>query len=220
MSGWVAGAVVVGTVAGAAISADAAKDASRTAAAANDASLAFEYEKYDDWQATYGSIQDNLSDYYQNLTPEYYAAVGLEAFNQEQQASMTRVEQSLAQRGLADSSLATSIEAQSELDAAETRAGIRRDAPAQARQEQSNFLSMGLGVNPGNSVSAALQSQANTATQYAQQSEIAAGQAIGTAVSSVGSAASDYFRANPVTTGTTTAVNYQVPATNPTVGYV
>ena len=103
MSGWVAGAVVVGSVAGAAISSRSADKASSRAAAAQDAQLAFEYEKYDDWMATYGPIQDNLANYYQNLTPDYYAAVGLEAFEQQQQASMLRVEENLAQRGLSDS---------------------------------------------------------------------------------------------------------------------
>lgn len=219
MSGWVAGAVVVGSVAGAAISSRSADKASKRAADASDAQLAFEYEKYDDWMATYGPIQDNLANYYQNLTPEYYAAVGLEAFEQQQSASMRRVEENLAQRGLADSALSASIEAQSELDAAETRASIRRDAPAAVRQEQANFLAMGLGTNPANSVSQALVQQTSMANQYAQQAEIAAGQAMGSAVNTIGTAAADYFRQNPVTTGTTTAINYQVPVSNPTVGY-
>lgn len=218
MSGWVAGATVAAGVGGALIAGRSADKASARASDADAAQLAFEYEKYDDWQATYGAIQDNLSQYYQNLTPEYYAAVGLEAFEQQQAASMRRVEENLAQRGLADSALSASIESQAELDAAETRAGIRRDAPAAVRQEQSNFLAMGLGTNPANSVSSALAGQASRANQYAQQAEIAAGQAWGSAIKTAGTAASDYFRTNPITSGTTTAVNYQ-PNFNPNVGY-
>lgn len=218
MSGWVAGSVVVGSVASSVIGSRSSSKASKQAADASQAQLEFEYEKYDDWKATYGAIQDNLANYYQNITPEYYAAIGLEAFEQQQQASMTRIEESLAQRGLSDSPLAASIEAQSELDAAETRASIRRDAPAQARQEQSNFLAMGLGANPANSVSNALAQKANYAQNYATQSEMAAGRAWGNTFSTIGTAAADYFRQNPVTAGTTTAVNYQLPVTNPTIG--
>lgn len=224
----VAGATVVGSV----VSSKSASKAANKAAESNDAAtlatleqLDFAKQQYADWQATYGDIQENLSSYYSNLTPEYYAARGLEAFNQEQQASMTRIEQNLAQRGLGDSPLAASINAQSELNAAESRASIRAGAEDAVSQQRANFLSIGMGSNPSGSVSAAYQNmatvlgnQASQANQYAQNAAIASGQAWGNAVSTIGKSAADYFNSNPVTSGNTTAVNYQPTYYNQNVG--
>lgn len=201
MSGFVSGAMVISSV----ISSSASKSAAKSAASSAKSELDFAKAQYADWQATYGDIQDNLSEYYNSITPEYYAATGLQAFQVEQQASMTRVQQNLAQRGLADSALAASIESQSELNAAETRAGIRAGAEDAVLQQQSNFLGLGLGVSPASSVSQALASQTAYAQQNASNAAVAAGQAWSSTANTIGSVAADYFRANPVTTGTATA---------------
>lgn len=187
---WVgAGIAAVG-----AVSANVGANKARNSAEAQSRdALAFEQNKLDDWNEVYGPVQDNLSDYYSNLTPEYYETLGLESFAQEQQTAITRLDESLAQRGLDPASgISASLRAQSELEGAEGRASIRRDAPRAVAEDKSRFLQIGLGQNPGSSLSNEMSNQARSAQQRATASEQAAGQAVGSAISSVGTALVDY----------------------------
>jgi hypothetical protein len=199
---WVgAGIATVGLVS----SASSASKARKSADKANATSMAFEQQKYDDWQEMYGPIQTNLAEYYNNLTPEYYEAVGLENFAMEQEMAMTRLNENLAQRGIDPSSgIAASLTAQTELDAAEGRATIRRDAPRQAAEDKSRFLQIGLGQNPGSSLSSALSNQASSLQSRANAAEQSAGKAIGSAVTTIGTALADYTStpATPATPAT------------------
>ena len=126
----VAGATLVGGV----MSSNSAKKAGKAAAGASDAQMQFERQKYDYWKSVYGGLQDNLSTYYNSVTPEYYAAVGLESFQKEREVATKRMDQYMAQRGLVGSGIEASLKSQTELNAAETRATIRRDAPRLAAE--------------------------------------------------------------------------------------
>ena len=189
--GLVAGAAI--SVVGGVVASNSADKRAEGANAASDAALAFEQERYDDWKATYGDIQDNLSDYFSSLTPEYYATMGLENQEQAFETSMARINESLAQRGITNSAVAASLESQAEIDNAEAKARIRSEAPRMAAQEKMNFLQVGLGQNPANSVSGAMQSDANRLQQQAAIAEQQAGQAVGSAVSTVGTGLADYL---------------------------
>lgn len=102
-----------------------------------------------DWQETYGSVEQNLSQYYSNLTPDYYLAAGLENYETEYQKAMERINTNFAQRGIDPSSaLAMSTKNRMEVQRAKDRAKIRRDAPKQAADEQFKFLQLGLQVDP------------------------------------------------------------------------
>lgn len=199
----VAAAVVGSAVVGGVVSNNASKRATKSADRANEASLAFEQQKYDDWKDTYGAIEDNLADYYGNLTPEYYEAMGLQTFQQEYETNMTRLNESLAQRGIVDSGISASLQMQSELGAAESRATIRRDSERNVNAEKASFLQIGLGQNPGNSMSNALQNEASSARARANSAETAAGQAVGNAISTIGQQLVDYKRAPSVPTPST-----------------
>lgn len=195
-----AGASLIG---GAMSSKSASKDAKR-AANADKAALAFEQEKYDDWMAVYGDLQSNLGKYYNSLTPEYYEAVGLEAFEKERQTAMTKLNEHFAQAGISPrSGVALSIKSQNEMEAARSRADIRRSAPSMAAEEKRQFLQVGLGQNPGAGVGAQLGNQAIAANNRAAQSSQAAGKAVSSAVNTVGTALGDYFAkpAEPATKG-------------------
>lgn len=171
----------------------ASRDAKR-AAASDRAALAFEQEKYDDWLNVYGDIQNNLGKYYNSLTPEYYEAVGLEAFEKERQTAMTRLNEQFAQAGISPrSGVALSIKSQQAMDAARNRADIRRSAPSMAAEEKRQFLQVGLGQNPGAGVGAQLSNQAIGANTRAAESSKAAGEAVSAAVSTVGTALGDYL---------------------------
>lgn len=195
----VAISATIGTaVVGGIVSRNAAKRATASAERSEANALAFDQERYDDWKETYGDLESNLADYYGNLTPEYYEAMGLESFQQEYETNMTRMRETLAQRGIVDSGIGASLELQGSLSAAETRAGIRRDSERQVNEDKTSFLQIGLGQNPAQSVSNTLANQAANARNRASSAEVAAGQAVGNAIQVTGTGISDYFKANPV----------------------
>ena len=192
---WVsAGIAVTGvgaSIYGANKSADSASDATDASADASAAALAFEQEKYDDWQSVYGPLQDNLSEYYNSLSADSYMAAGLQNSEQEFETSMQRINESLAQRGITNSAVSASIEAQAEIGQAENRATIRSEAESAVNQDKQSFLQIGLGLNPSNSVSSALQSNANNLANAAANATAASGQATANAINTTLSTASD-----------------------------
>lgn len=210
-----------GALLGAGASYAGQRRATRESKRASQAQMAFEQQKYDDWQETYGPIQDNLANYYGSLTPEYYEAQGLEAFQQEQQAAMQSLEQSLAQRGIADSGIAAAAMTQIAQEGAENRATIRAAAPGIVADEQSRFLQMGLGQNPGASMSSALSQRSMQAGQAATAAQQAFGQSMQGAIKTVGTGLADYFRqpAPAQPTGTASAGLTPVSFSTPQLQY-
>jgi len=193
---WGAVAVAGVSLVGSAMSKKSADKATASADrnAANE--LAFNQQRYDDWKEVYGPIQDNLAQYYGSITPDMYEVQGLEAFNKELEFEQTKLNESLAQRGITDSGVAAQLEAQQSLGAAQTRAQIRMQAPALAAEEQSRFLQIGLGQNPANSVANTLSNQSMMSRQNATAQQQAAGQAAAAAVGELGNAAgalSNYY---------------------------
>ena len=191
----VTGITAATAIGGAALSAKGASDAASDAADARNASLSFDRQRYADWQATYGSLQDNLADYYEGLTPAGYITRNSEALDKEYEAAQTQLRESLAQRGIRpDSGVAVAIDAGLELGRAEKRAEVRATAEEQVNKQKQGFLALGLGANPADTVSANNRAVYQNASRDASQASAAAGQAVGTAVSEVGTALSDYFR--------------------------
>lgn len=191
----VAGAGLVGAYS----SAQSAKGAGRTAANAANNQLEFDKARLEDWNSVYGPIQDNLSNYYSSVTPEHYASVGIENFEKARQQANDRMTEYLAQRGIQDSGLAASLKNQSEINAAETKATIRRDAPRLAAEDQSRFLQIGLGQNPASSVSDTLAQQTAYSQQTANLAANAAGQAIASTGPAIGRAIDAYNNRTPTT---------------------
>jgi len=140
--GYVAVAGVTGYMASKA--SDKASDAAdRRAAEAGERSaelLAFEKEKYDEWKDIYGDVEQNLADFYEDLTPEFLISSGLQEEAQSFATAQTKIKSSLAQRGLDASGLEAGLIAQQEIGSAEKRAEIRRDAPLKVAQMQQEFL--------------------------------------------------------------------------------
>ncbi len=213
MSGVITAAVVVagGTAYAADKASDAADKAASTAAASAGTELDFAKAQYSDWQDTYGAIEDNLAQYYNSLSPEYYETQGLEAFEKEQQRSREQMETMFAQRGLTGSGLETRAFIDQDIAGAETRAGIRVNAPRAAAQEQSDFLRMGLGQNPAGTMQNVLGSQTQMARQdqmTAERGEGAAWQALPGAVAGSIQATADRGRYQPPVTEKTGITDY------------
>lgn len=187
-------ALAGGQLLGAGLSYKGAKDASKDAANAEAARLAFDEKRYADWKSIYGDLETNLSKYYNNLSPKTFEVRGVEALNKERDAALTKVRETFTQRGIRpDSPLAIATEAQVELATAQQKAEIRATAEDKVAEAKGKFLSIGLGANPANSVSNTLASQASSMRSAATDAAAAAGKAISGAVSSTTSALADYM---------------------------
>ena len=193
---WYAAAVV----AGAYIGSESADRSSRRAERAANTELGFQQERYDDWMEVFGPIQDNLSEYYNNLSADYFEAVGIEAFEKERALALAQVEENLAQRGITDSGLAADLRKDLALEAAQTRAQIRRDAPRLAAEDKSRFLQIGMGLNPAESLAATLANRTDQLSREARSAQAASAQITADALSTAGTALADYFNEQPSTT--------------------
>lgn len=177
----------VGGIVGGVLGSSASSSASKSASKAEQAQLDFAKQQYEDWKNVYGPVQDNLSSYYSNLSPDYYETLGLENFELERNNAMDQLNTYLAQQGLSDSGIATQLRSTADLSAASERAKIRRNAPVQAATDKMNFLSIGMNANPAPQVSQTLADQAAGARSRANAAASASGQAWNSAVQSVGS---------------------------------
>ena len=171
------------------------KDASRAAAASDKAQLDWEKEQYAEWQETYGGIEDNLADYYKELTPTLRTMQGLEAFEKEKNVAMTDLRENLAQRGIATSGISAQLETSVALESAAERARIRAAAPMETAREQLSFLQVGLGQDPSAGISGALSTRSTNANRIASDTARASGQATGAFVEAGTNLASELFNA-------------------------
>lgn len=187
--------IVGGSVIGGAVAADGARDAADTAADSQDAMLAFERQRYNDWKAIYGDIEQGLADYYEELTPARFISQNFDAYEQEYADTRKRLQESLTQRGIrADSGVAVSLDAGMELARTEYRAGVRANAEQEVADRKQSFLGLGVQRDPSNSLSAANRAVYQNDTAIAGQAAAAAGEAVGTAIGETTTALADYFR--------------------------
>lgn len=117
-----------------------AEQASERAEALSAAELDFAMERYDDWKAIFGPLEENMADFYNNLTPEVLETAGLELQSEEFSKAREQAMTTLEQRGLTGSGLEADFTAKSNLTSAESRAKIRRDAPFKVAEMQQGFL--------------------------------------------------------------------------------
>jgi len=163
------GSAVVGAgagILGASKSSSAAARAGDQQAIASKRQLAFQMQQYQDWKAVYGPIQDNLSNFYQNLTPDALIASGLKNYEQQHQATVQSLQRSFAQRGI-DSPAQDLLTQEASLRSAEAKATLRTDAPFKVAQAQQGFLDHNVQNPAAGGVSGAFQNQANL---YGKQS--------------------------------------------------
>ena len=222
----IGGAAVAGAAASSSAASKASKSAKAATAASSDASaaqLAFSIEQYEDWKSVFGDVQDNLSAYYKNLTPETIQAQGAQAIKQEYAATSQQLTQSLAQRGISGSGLEAQVMTDLATKQAQDQANLRVQAPMMAAQEKMKFLSLGLGQGQlaTQGVMGAYSNQAGLASQQASmynQQAAQASQGIGASLSSGINAYmtnqalqnQNLLYQNALTTGGNSALNYNV----------
>jgi len=190
---WISAAIAVG---GALLSNNSASKDRGAASAAEANALAFEQQRYDDWKAIYGPMQQNLSDYYSGLSADQYEVQGLEAFELEKEAGMKSLRENLAQRGISDSGLSAATEVASEMSSIQNRATIRQEAPGKVAAQKLGFLQVGLGQNPADNLSNIQQDQVAGRRSRANESSRVAGQATGDALTALGDYAHDRWGNN------------------------
>ena len=212
-------AIIGSAVVGAAASASAAKSSSKAAKSATKSAdaaaqlqyeasseqLAFSKQQYDDWQSIYGPIQDNLSNYYKNLSSDTVASLGIQNIEKEYARSSQLLDQSLAKRGLSNSGATTQSITQLESARMLGRAEVQANAPMVSAQQQSAFLSAGLGAQSqalsginsafGNQINLLGQQAANSTSQANNYSNQAAAGYAGIG-SSVGQGINTYMTYN------------------------
>lgn len=189
----VTGITAATSVYGASQARKSSKSATAAAGKAEQAELDFAKQQYSDWQAIYGPIQKNLGAYYDNLTPTRIEAQGRQAIELERSDYISRIEENFQQRGLGDSALEASTLADVERTVGQQKAQLAVEAPIKAAQEKLNFLTIGYGNNPANMTQQVLSNVSSRKADQAYKSEVAAGQALQSAVGTVGTALGDYF---------------------------
>ncbi len=169
----IGGAIISGVVAKGA--ADDASDAAKT-------ELEFAQSQYNDWLDVYGPIQENLSEYYAQLSPDAYAAQGIQYLEEESQRAFDIQAQSLAQRGITDSGISVALEREDQFDLAKGRATIRQQAPQSVADQRLNFLSVGQGNSPTNAYQQTLAANTGRTAAEAARANAQFGQSVGSAV--------------------------------------
>lgn len=110
-----------------------------------DEQMAYQQELRSQWDEIYGPVEQNLSNYYNNLSPESYETLGIQANQESFQNAQKQLQQQLAQRGISG----TGVEAQGLTNLAVQQAGsdarVRMQAPQAVAQQQQQFLGLGMG---------------------------------------------------------------------------
>ena len=105
--------------------------------------LDFERQRYAEWQETYGSLEDNLGDYYNGLDPDDYRLRGFQAEKQRFQSVQEQIKKQFGngESGSAAEQLAL---AQSTIASGQQLAAIDFNAERETAREQLSFLQLGL----------------------------------------------------------------------------
>lgn len=107
--------------------------------------LDYQKAQYQDWKNIYGDIQQNIGDYYKNLSGNTLASKQLQAQALEYNRANKEVTQQLAQRGISGGGLEAASQVAMGMQSAEQRATIRAGAEDMAQKEKMAFLGLGLG---------------------------------------------------------------------------
>jgi len=105
-------------------------------------------ERQAEWDKVFGPVQDNLANYYKNLTPDSYEAQQVAAIHTEYQKAMEGLQKTMAQRGITDSGINAAAMGRLEMAKAQDIATARIQAPEAVAQQQMNFLQTGLRLEP------------------------------------------------------------------------
>lgn len=97
----------------------------------------------DDWEGTFGGIQDNLSDYYSNLDPTKYSTEAKAKLSQSMDKQMLQFNEDMSAQGLQSAGMKQQAGLESTFRQAEANAAIDLGAEDKVRGMQQGFLNSG-----------------------------------------------------------------------------
>jgi len=109
----------------------------------------FDMQRYQDWKDIYGHLQEDLGTYYENLTGETLVGKELEELQKSSQEYQTKIDETLASRGLEGSGLEAQLTADNIYNTETQKALSRSTADQRARDEKQKFLNIGLQQEAG-----------------------------------------------------------------------
>lgn len=107
--------------------------------------LEFAKQQYNDWQSIFGDTQIHLKNYYNNLSSDTIASLGIQNIEKEYARSSQMLDTALAQRGMSNSGATAAGLTQLEQTRMLGRAEAQTNAPMLAAQQKVSFLSAGMG---------------------------------------------------------------------------
>jgi len=105
--------------------------------------IEFAQTMMDDWEGTFGGIQDNLSEYYSNLDPTKFATQSKATLTRSMDKQMQQFNETMASSGLQSAGMKQQTAKEAMFRTAEGSAQIDIDAPEQVAGMQRDFLATG-----------------------------------------------------------------------------
>jgi len=107
--------------------------------------LAFQRAQYEDWKDIYGTLQEQINDYYMKYDASDVIANKLAQIDQQYSQQEKQLTRSLAQRGLSTSGLEAQGLTQLARGEAAQKSAVRNSAADEAINKRMQFLGLGLG---------------------------------------------------------------------------
>lgn len=231
LAGITAGVGALGSLFGAVSNQSSANKYSNMQQQALDKANAISQEQMDlykqqlsEWESVFGNVQQTVSDYYNSLTPEKRIQQGFQNLETQYNQASTRVNQQLAQRGLATSGASAQANTALLQSLASQKADVATNAQSQVAQEQASYLQLGLNQKSNllsgltNTQNTAIQLNANAANTYgtlADQSSQATYQSLASIGSALGAGANLYLQGSALGTKGDNNQNQQKVAYKP-----
>lgn len=156
-------------------------------------------------RAIYGDLEQNLANYYKNLTPEQRTNRNLDRYDKQFKMAQDKVQQNLAQRGLMGSGIEQETFSQMEQQAINDRLNIAEQAEQSVRNEQMGFLGYASGqgniaaqalANANSQALGALNNQQNNWNRITDAAGQSAGNMFGTLMYNYGRNGANMFGTN------------------------
>jgi anti-sigma-K factor RskA len=174
--------IATAMIAGSLVTGAVAYSANKSAKKAADTEIEFAQAQYEDWKEIYGPIEQNLASYYTNLSPDTFAAQGIQFAEEAYATAVERQQEVFAQRGINDSGISALVESNAQFDLARNKASIRQAAPQQVAQQQLDFLSVGQGNNPTSNYQQVLNANTNRTADASANASAAFGSSLASTV--------------------------------------
>ena len=122
---------------------DFAQGAYNTAQESAEAQRIEAERQYNDWEAMFGPIQENLANYYSSMDPKDFALMGKGTIDEAYQTASDSLQKNLAQRGIQGGGVEAGAQAQLESATALARGQNTLQSEAAYAQAQQDFLATG-----------------------------------------------------------------------------